>query len=44
VLQLAHNWGTLESVLNKSLAIDLDTAQLLATLLHKKYLVVIQDT
>jgi hypothetical protein len=42
VLQLAHNYGTLESVLNKSLAMDLDTAQLLATLLKKKYLAVVE--
>jgi pSer/pThr/pTyr-binding forkhead associated (FHA) protein len=42
VLQLAHNYGTLESVLNKSLAMDLDTAQLLASLLKKKYLAVVE--
>jgi pSer/pThr/pTyr-binding forkhead associated (FHA) protein len=42
VLQLAHNYGSLESVLNKSLAMDLDTAQLLAKLLKKKYLAVIE--
>lgn len=41
VLQLAHNYGTLESVLNKSLAMDLDTAQLLVSLLKKEYLIVI---
>jgi hypothetical protein len=41
VLQLAHNYGTLEAVLNKSLAMDLDTAQILATLLKKNYLVVL---
>jgi len=40
VLQLAHNYGTLESVLNKSLAMDLDTAQLLVKLLNKKYIAV----
>ena len=41
VLQLAHNYGTFETVLNKSLAMDLDTAQILATLLKKKYLSVV---
>jgi pSer/pThr/pTyr-binding forkhead associated (FHA) protein len=40
VLQLAHNYGTFGAVLNKSLAMDLDTAQILLTLLKKKYLVV----
>ena len=39
VLQLAHNYGTLESVLNKSLAMDLDTAELLAKLFKKNYLI-----
>jgi pSer/pThr/pTyr-binding forkhead associated (FHA) protein len=41
VLQLAHNYGTLESVLNKSQAMDLDTAELLAKLFKKHYLVVV---
>jgi pSer/pThr/pTyr-binding forkhead associated (FHA) protein len=41
VLQLAHNYGTLEAVLNKSSAMDLDTAQTLATLFKKNYLVVV---
>lgn len=41
VLQLAHNYGTLESVLNKSLAMDLDTAEVLAKLFKKNYLVVV---
>lgn len=40
VLQLVHNYGTLESVLNKSLAMDLDTAQLLVKLINKKYIAV----
>jgi pSer/pThr/pTyr-binding forkhead associated (FHA) protein len=38
VLQLVHNYGTIEAVFNKSLALDLDTAQLLVKLLKKKYI------
>ena len=41
VLQLAHNYGTLEAVLNKSLAMDLDTAQILGSLFKRSYLVVV---
>ncbi len=40
VLQLVHNYGTIEAVFNKSLALDLDTAQLLVKLLKKKYITV----
>ena len=40
VLQLVHNYGTIEAVFNKSLALDLDTAQLLVKLLKKKYIAV----
>ena len=43
VLQLAHNYGTLEAVLNKSSQMDLDTAQILATLFKKNYLVVVLE-
>jgi hypothetical protein len=38
VLQLVHNYGTMESVLNKSLALDLETAEIISKLLKKKYL------
>ncbi|MFO0658453.1 MAG: DUF4388 domain-containing protein [Polyangiaceae bacterium] len=38
VLQLAHNYGTLEAVLNKSQAMDLETAEILAKLFKKGYL------
>ena len=38
VLQLAHNYGVLESVLNKSLATDLETCQILLRLLKDSYL------
>jgi hypothetical protein len=37
-LQLAHNYGHVEAVLNKSLATDLDTVQLLLKLLKSNYL------
>ena len=38
VLQLAHNYGHLETVLNKSLATDLETAQIVLKLVEKNYL------
>ena len=38
VLQLAYNYGTLEAVLNKSQAMDLETAEILAKLFKQKYL------
>ncbi len=38
VLQLAHNYGHLETVLNKSLATDLETVQILLKLLKSSYL------
>jgi hypothetical protein len=38
VLQLAHNYGHLETVLNKSLATDLETVQILQRLLKSSYL------
>ena len=38
VLQLAHNYGHLETVLNKSLATDLDTARIVLKLIEKHYL------
>jgi len=38
VLQLVHNHGVLESVLNKSLATDLETCQILLKLLKDSYL------
>ncbi len=38
VLQLAHNYGHLETVLNKSLATDLETVQILLKLLRASYL------
>ena len=38
VLQLAHNYGHLETVLNKSNATDLDTVQVLVKLLKGQYL------
>jgi hypothetical protein len=37
VLQLAHNYGHLETVLNKSLATDLETAQIVMKLLNGSY-------
>jgi hypothetical protein len=37
VLQLAHNYGHLETVLNKSLATDLETAQIVLKLLNGAY-------
>jgi len=37
VLQLAHNYGHLETVLNKSLATDLETAQIVLKLLRGSY-------
>ena len=41
VIQLAHNYGTLEAVLNKSTQMDLETAEVLAKLFKKNYLVVV---
>jgi pSer/pThr/pTyr-binding forkhead associated (FHA) protein len=38
VLQLAHNYGHLESVLNKSLATDLETVEIVLKLLKSEYL------
>jgi Domain of unknown function (DUF4388)/FHA domain len=38
VLQLAHNYGEFETVLNKSLATDLETAQIVHKLLKSSYL------
>jgi hypothetical protein len=37
VLQLAHNYGHFEMVLNKSLATDLETAQIVLKLLRGSY-------
>jgi len=38
VLQLAHNYGVFETVLNKSLATDLETAQIVLKLIKGTYL------
>ena len=38
VLQLAHNCGVFETVLNKSLATDLETARILVKLLGGSYI------
>ncbi|MCL2448046.1 MAG: DUF4388 domain-containing protein [Polyangiaceae bacterium] len=38
VLQLAHNYGTFETVLNKSLATDLETAEIVLKLIKASYL------
>jgi hypothetical protein len=38
VLQLAHNYGVFETVLNKSLGTDLETAEILLKLLKGSYL------
>jgi hypothetical protein len=38
VLQLAHNYGHLETVLNKSLATDLETVSIVVKLLKASYL------
>jgi hypothetical protein len=38
LLQLAHNYGHLETVMNKSLATDLETVQILLKLLKQQYL------
>jgi hypothetical protein len=38
VLQLAHNYGSVETVLNKSLASDVDTSTILVKLLRAGYL------
>ncbi len=38
VLQLAHNYGVFETVLNKSLATDLETAEIVMKLLKASYL------
>jgi hypothetical protein len=37
VLQLAHNYGVFETVLNKSLATDLETAEILLKLIKATY-------
>jgi hypothetical protein len=38
VLQLAHNYGVFEMVLDKSLATDLETAEILLKLIKTSYL------
>ena len=38
MLQLAHNYGHVETVLNKSLATDLETVSILLKLLKASYL------
>jgi hypothetical protein len=38
VLQLAHNYGVFETILNKSLATDLETAEILLKLIKATYL------
>ena len=38
VLQLAHNFGKVGTVLNKSLATDVDTARIVLKLIEKNYL------
>jgi hypothetical protein len=38
VLQLAHNYGIFETVLNKSLATDLETAEIVLKLIKATYL------
>ena len=38
VIQLAHNFGHLETIMNKSQASDLDTAQIVKKLIQAKYL------
>jgi pSer/pThr/pTyr-binding forkhead associated (FHA) protein len=38
VLQLAHNYGVFQTVLDKSLATDLETAEILLKLIEKSYL------
>ena len=38
VLQLAHNYGVFETVLNKSLATDLETAEIMMKLIKASYL------
>jgi hypothetical protein len=38
VLQLAHNYGHVETVLNKSLASDLETSNILVKLVKSGYL------
>jgi hypothetical protein len=38
VLQLAHNYGAFETVLNKSLATDFETAEIVQKLLKASYL------
>ena len=38
VLQLAHNYGVFETVLNKSLATDLETAEIVLKLIKASYL------
>jgi hypothetical protein len=38
VLQIAHNHGTFETILNKSLATDLETAEIVQKLIKASYL------
>jgi len=38
VIQLAHNFGHLETIMNKSQASDLDTAQIVQKLVKASYL------
>jgi hypothetical protein len=38
VLQLAHNYATVETVLNKSLASDLETSEIVVKLISDGYL------
>ena len=38
ILQLAHNYGQLETILNKSLATDLETVQIILKLIKGTYL------
>jgi hypothetical protein len=38
VLQLAHNYGAFETILNKSLATDLETAEIVVKLIKSQYL------
>ena len=40
VLQLAHNYGHVETVLNKSLATDLETSEIVVKLIKAEYLTV----
>ena len=38
VLQLTHNYGTFETVLNKSLATDFETAEIVLKLVRASYI------